>query len=338
MVDAVWPASLPQRVLVEGYNRTPAQTALRTKMDAGPAKMRRRFSAGSKPVKAKIRINAEQVQTLEGFFEDTLKGGVLPFTWIDPVQQQTTGLEGFGSCIKMSAENQSVKIFDNSLLSFTNNIFSIEFWLKARDVQAPFAVLSKGQEYAINIVEGTGQIALFAFADAPGFEIIYQNIVAMSDTEWHHWAWVGNDSVSKVYLDGVQIDSTAKVTGSVLMGDSSADLRVGLVYDPNLDTIFYGDGLIDDLRFWNVARSAGNILSFKDSELVGNETGLKAYYKFNEQTGVLVGDSTANNINGYRVGAKWFPEITTYRFTNEISVSGYNGVFYEATLEMEILP
>jgi hypothetical protein len=87
---ATWPASLPQFVLTEGFEESPPDVLLRTEMDAGPAKVRRRFTAGVRPLKAVIVCSSAQVTTLETFFAAALASGALPFDWVHPRTQAAT--------------------------------------------------------------------------------------------------------------------------------------------------------------------------------------------------------------------------------------------------------
>ncbi|MEY2653820.1 MAG: hypothetical protein RLZZ524_848 [Pseudomonadota bacterium] len=81
---ASWPVSLPQALLQSGFGETLPDTALRTEMDAGPAKLRRRTSAAVRPVSGALLLTASQAADLETFYVDTLEGGTLDFTWTDP--------------------------------------------------------------------------------------------------------------------------------------------------------------------------------------------------------------------------------------------------------------
>lgn len=78
---AIWPASLPQVLTVESYREQPPDVVLRTQMDAGPDKVRRRFTAGIRPVQGQIWCTKTQVATLDAFYVTTLLGGSLPFDW-----------------------------------------------------------------------------------------------------------------------------------------------------------------------------------------------------------------------------------------------------------------
>jgi hypothetical protein len=79
-----WPASLPQSPLIESYEESRPKTKLRTQMDFGPAKMRRRFTANAYPVKATMELATTDTLTLDTFHDTTLAGGVLPFTLTHP--------------------------------------------------------------------------------------------------------------------------------------------------------------------------------------------------------------------------------------------------------------
>lgn len=71
-VSYVWPVGLPQRVLTD-YSEDDGALILRTPMDAGPAKLRRR---GTRPSRMQVAFNMDtsQVATLRTFVLDTLKG------------------------------------------------------------------------------------------------------------------------------------------------------------------------------------------------------------------------------------------------------------------------
>lgn len=82
---AVWPPSLPQRQLVDGYEETLPNIVVRTQMEAGAAKVRRRYTAAVTPVRCNVVLTAAQAETLRTFFVDTVAGGALPFDWVNPL-------------------------------------------------------------------------------------------------------------------------------------------------------------------------------------------------------------------------------------------------------------
>lgn len=80
----VWDVGLPQVLLVDGASGTLPDVILRTPMDAGPAKQRRRFTAGPEPFKGHIKVTDAQFATFSTFYNTTLLGGSLRFSWTHP--------------------------------------------------------------------------------------------------------------------------------------------------------------------------------------------------------------------------------------------------------------
>src|SRR5262249_41506214 len=81
MANPVWPAELPQIVQLSGYQESPPDLVLRTQMDAGPAKVRRRFTSGVRPIQASLVLHENQCQMLDNFFVRDCAGGALAFDW-----------------------------------------------------------------------------------------------------------------------------------------------------------------------------------------------------------------------------------------------------------------
>ena len=54
-------------------------------------------------------------------------------------------------------------------------------------------------------------------------------------------------------------------------------------------------GAVDEVRIWSTVRSAGDITSTMHQRLVGNETGLVAYWRFDEPGATTLADSSPNN-------------------------------------------
>lgn len=112
MANAVWPASLPQRVLAPGYDEQPPELTVRSPMDAGSAKVRRRFTAGPRPIRASVRLSMTQRQTLDDFFLTVLLGGALPFDWSHPVTGAPATFR-FRSAPRLTA--RTANLFDAAL-------------------------------------------------------------------------------------------------------------------------------------------------------------------------------------------------------------------------------
>lgn len=83
-MSAVWPAGLPQNLRTSDLQETMPDTVLRTQMDAGPAKARRRFTAAPRPFSGSLVMTQAQVEVFDAFFVDVVAGGALQFEWKFP--------------------------------------------------------------------------------------------------------------------------------------------------------------------------------------------------------------------------------------------------------------
>ena len=81
MPTPAWPSTLPQYLLTRNYKETAPTLAIRTQMDAGPAKMRRRFTANARPISGMLLLNEYQLAVLDEFFLNDCQGGAQSFCW-----------------------------------------------------------------------------------------------------------------------------------------------------------------------------------------------------------------------------------------------------------------
>ena len=82
---AVWPSTLPLVPLVSGYDESAPNTLLRSSMDQGPSRVRRKCSSKPWTFTAPFPpLTKTQAAALETFIEDTLDGGALRFTFTHP--------------------------------------------------------------------------------------------------------------------------------------------------------------------------------------------------------------------------------------------------------------
>lgn len=97
MAIPVWPESLPQRFLVDGYSEKLRDGRLMTKTSYGPGKTRRRFSSAVLPVAAAMLLDYDAKARFELFWEEDTQGGILPFTIPDQTHDGIPLLDGSGN-------------------------------------------------------------------------------------------------------------------------------------------------------------------------------------------------------------------------------------------------
>lgn len=75
-----WPETLPQKFLVRGYAEEPPNNVLRTPMDQGPAKARRRSTDAVWRYTGLMKLTGAQLSTWLTFYYDMIKEvGVFDF-------------------------------------------------------------------------------------------------------------------------------------------------------------------------------------------------------------------------------------------------------------------
>ena len=89
MADVIWPVTLPQAFLQNGLQITPVDNFIRSDMDSGIAKVRRRSTAVIENVSGQIKLDNGQDVILYEFFYTELQGGVLVFEWQHPRTDET---------------------------------------------------------------------------------------------------------------------------------------------------------------------------------------------------------------------------------------------------------
>lgn len=80
----VWPVTLPQSSLL-GLTDQRQDARLRSETDAGPVKLRKRYSAAVRRISASMILSGTQRQAFDSFYVNDLEEGVLSFDWEDPV-------------------------------------------------------------------------------------------------------------------------------------------------------------------------------------------------------------------------------------------------------------
>lgn len=79
----IWPTTLPQKPLLEGYENTPQNSVLRSDFD-GYTKQRNRFTAVIHNVSESYLLSDDQYTTFKQFFSSNLKNGAEEFRKINP--------------------------------------------------------------------------------------------------------------------------------------------------------------------------------------------------------------------------------------------------------------
>lgn len=83
-----WPITLQQLLSEANFGYEISDTAVRTDMDVGPQKVRRRFTRPVNFLTGSIYLTIAQYSIFYTFYNTTLNGGVLPFEFLHPVTKE----------------------------------------------------------------------------------------------------------------------------------------------------------------------------------------------------------------------------------------------------------
>ncbi len=121
---------------------------------------------------------------------------------------------------------------------------------------------------------------------------------------WQHVAatYSYSDGIVRIYINGVEQALTFNPTPSGKIADNTTlSLSIGLLQNNN----FRFDGIIDEVRLWNVTRTHQDILDNMSGCLNGNEEGLSGYWKMNEGNGDSLFDCSPNQNDFSLTFVKW---------------------------------
>lgn len=174
-----------------------------------------------------------------------------------------------GATLNFDGTNDFVSIPNNSSFNFGTNDFTIETYAKTLSVAGNKVMIGKingGNNYWFGVSNGKANFSLIGGPDALGTSTI-------GDGNWHHLAAVRQNGVVSLYVDGV-LEATQSNAGTATI---AANLTLG-----NFNGGFNFPGSLDEVRIWNRALCKGELLNNKNAELSSSQTGLVAYYNFNQ--------------------------------------------------------
>ncbi|MCL5010687.1 MAG: hypothetical protein M1127_00535 [Patescibacteria group bacterium] len=152
-----------------------------------------------------------------------------------------------GSCLRFDGINDYVKVNDNDSLSFSN--LTVSAWVKFNKL-ALSGIVSKrnylGSQDEYNLFyNASNRHFIFRVAGKSGTgQYAYYSINPSLDT-WYHIVGTFDGVNTKIYVNGVKgVDGTPKAS----LNNGTATLKIGSV-----DSAYFFNGLIDDVRIYNYA-------------------------------------------------------------------------------------
>ncbi|MCX6290365.1 MAG: peptide-N-glycosidase F-related protein [Bacteroidetes bacterium] len=211
---------------------------------------------------------------------------------------------------------ESITLTDTSYLNPTSAL-TVEAWINTSSWVGGVGsegIISKSTsspDQGYSITCGDNGRVKFQISDNGGWKSVESAHMLLTN-RWYHVAGVFDGSSIKLYVNGDLISSTF----ASAISPSSVPLTIG--------SGFYGK--LDEVRIWNIARTATEIQTNMAVALAGNETGLVGYYKLNEGLGSplaydgTVNSHTASLSGNFNLNTAW---VSGYSLMNDdASVTG----------------
>lgn len=176
-------------------------------------------------------------------------------------------------------------------ITFTDD-FTCEAWIKVESYTTRNTIISRfsttGWKFRI---DSTGTVTILGTHTTGAATDSYTSNQSVPLNRWVHVAASLDMSGTsgKIYIDGVEVPGTY-TNGAQSSLTQAGNLEVG--NDSTLASSLF-DGEISDVRVWSAVRTATQIRDNMNTQLVGNETNLVAYFKLNGDGN----DSTSNANN-----------------------------------------
>jgi probable HAF family extracellular repeat protein len=246
-----------------------------------------------------------------------------------------TPVAGMPVALNVNGGNNLVRVTNYANLAPTSEV-TVEFWENVTTVNQYQATLQMdndnvGNRFNIHSPwpDGSFGTVYWDFGNINTTGRISYQLRAPIAGKWTHFAFVssqlanGGAGVKQIYENGVLV---ASAPGADSFTPYTDDLIIG-------GKNFHG--AISDLRIWNVALDATNILQTMKNPVIGNEPGLVLYYRFNEKSGVTIHDSSPSGITGLVQGDAPYPTwvgaqtnfgnfvVTAFSTSNMLYLPGY---------------
>jgi Concanavalin A-like lectin/glucanases superfamily len=215
-----------------------------------------------------------------------------------------------GTCVKTCA-GYALSFDGDALVKVDRPVeddFTIEAWIKTTAKAADGAhywtggglfwadVLGSGDDFGASVL---GSHVAFGTGRADGGEVNLIGSVSVNSGNWTHVAVTRQRSAEQlqIFINGT-LDRTVTDASQTEPLTGSASLQIG----GNSNDKRYYRGVIDEVRVWNVVRTAAQLGKNKNRRLAGNEAGLVAYWRFDDGIGLLATDSGPSQNHGVLQG------------------------------------
>ncbi|KAA3615670.1 MAG: T9SS C-terminal target domain-containing protein [Calditrichaeota bacterium] len=216
------------------------------------------------------------------------------------------------SCLEFDGENDVVQVDHDNSLNIISDEFTIEAWIKNTNTPGSNwkrIITKRGDShYWYSLCLLNDKLTLELGNTEVAYETFSINEKIQGDDKWHHIAAKRNSSNEiSLFLDG------REYYAGVFTYDfnNTEILEIGKWENEAYDGESF-KGKIDEVRIWNVERTEEEILANMNRSLKGDETGLVAYWTFDDlptrtPEGIVGEYSKNSGLHGKLFGAEYSP-------------------------------
>ncbi|MFQ6042885.1 MAG: LamG domain-containing protein, partial [Candidatus Poribacteria bacterium] len=208
--------------------------------------------------------------------------------------------------LSLDGDGDYVEIKDSESLNPINSQVTMEAWIKATKFANDWMpIIYKGDERTPNFsnrsytlwLGNLGQLHLASATSGKGRMYLNSPNGSIKFNIWYHVAGVIDvkNSVMSIFINGTEV---ARQPFGEDIHISKLPLRIGWTHEED-STYSPFAGQIDEVRIWNVARTAEQIRETMFKKLTGGEGGLAGLWDFDSGD---ARDSTANGYDGELFG------------------------------------
>jgi hypothetical protein len=195
---------------------------------------------------------------------------------------------GPGRSVVFDGLDDVILISGESTFDVTDAL-TAEMWVRfntAADAGTERTVIAKGAAWHLTSDPDVNTVSFVT----PGLtDVTLTSSEAVADGDWHHIAAVFDGTTKYIYIDGT-LDVSEASSGTLAANDDEVSLGADLAAGDNNFA-----GALDEVRIWDTARSGDDIEAGYDKILVGDETGLIGYWRFDEVDGIISEDLSTND-------------------------------------------
>lgn len=215
--------------------------------------------------------------------------------------------QGSKGALNFDGTNDYVEIANNAVFNNyagAGGVITVEAWVKVLAIntdasgQTRQPVISKGNsgawQWALYIGDNLSVGSSFWQCSGSSHNEVTTAANSIAIGEWNHLAIVYDriSGFNRVYINGIQSAERTVFSGTACTG--TRPVRIASREGGGQ----YLNAEIDEVKVWDSARTEAQIRTNMCKKLIGSETNLSAYWRFDDGSGITLDDLTTNNLDG----------------------------------------